>query len=63
MVEINRETAEVIQRVLDDINNLDARMSCSDAGFRRHFKLLAHNPVTVQAWLELKRALAKQPDE
>lgn len=63
MVEINRETAEVIQRVLDDINNLDTRMSCSDAGFRRHFKLLAHNPVTVQAWLELKRALANQADE
>lgn len=62
MIEIDERTARVMIRVLDDITDLDARMLCSDASFRRHFKALATNPITVDALIALKQAVAKPPD-
>lgn len=62
MVQIEDSTARVIIRVLEDITDTDARMSCSDAGFRRHFVMLATNPVTIDALIALKQAVSKPPD-
>lgn len=59
MIQIDRNVAEVIARVLDDITDLDARMSCSDAGFRRHFRMLVASPVTQAAWERLRQAIEK----
>lgn len=57
MIRIERKTAEVIGRVLEDIADIDVRASCSDASFRRHFRMLAESPVAKEAWRKLKEAM------
>lgn len=59
MVHIEDSTARMLMNIFSDIMNLDARMSCSDAGFRRHFMVLVKTPPAQDAYAELKKAVQK----
>lgn len=63
MVQIDKSTAHMLLTMYSDIINLDARMSCSDKGFRRHFMVLVRTPPAQEAVAQLKKAVeaAEQP--
>ena len=57
MVHIDDLTAKILLTMFSDIINLDARMSCSDKGFRRHFMVLVRTPPAQEAVAQLKKAV------
>ena len=57
MVSIDRAAAQILLNMYDDIQDLDARMSCSSEGFRRHFMVLTRTPPARDAVAQLRRAI------
>lgn len=57
MVHLDDTTAKMLLNIYNDIMNLDARMTCSDAGFRRHFMLLVKTPPAQDAVAQLRKAV------
>lgn len=57
MVQIEESTARMLLNMYSDIINLDARMSCSAEGFRRHFMVLVKTPPAQDAVAQLRKAV------
>ena len=57
LIELSETAANVLLNMYSDIFNLDARCSCSDASFRRHFMLLVKQPPAQDAIDQLKKAV------
>ena len=57
VVHLDEGTARMLLTMYSDIINLDARMQCSDKGFRRHFMLLVRTPPAQEAVAQLKKAV------
>lgn len=57
MVHLDDSTANMLLTMFSDIINLDARMSCSDKGFRRHFMVLVRTPPAQEAVAQLRKAV------
>lgn len=57
MVQIEDSTARMLLTMYSDIMNLDARVQCSDKGFRRHFMVLVRTPPAQEAVAQLKKAV------
>lgn len=62
MIEIPESAANVLLNMYSDIFNLDARCSCSDSSFRRHFMLLVKQPPAQDAIAQLRKAIAKNKE-
>ena len=58
-ISLDAERAAVLLRAFEEIRDIDCRMSCSDAGFRRHFTVLAKNPYLIDAIDALRMELNK----
>lgn len=64
-IQLDRSAANMLLTMYSDIINLDARMSCSDRGFRRHFMVLVRTPPAQEAVAKLRRAVevAEKPND
>lgn len=62
MIEIPESAANVLLNMYGDIFNLDARCTCSDASFRRHFMLLVKQPPAQDAIAQLRKAIAENKE-
>lgn len=63
MVHIDEHTANVLLMLYSDILNLDARVSCSAEGFRRHFVVLVKTPPAIEAIAQLQKAVEAAKEE
>ena len=57
MIMLDEKTAQVLLTAYTDIVDIDSRMSCSDAAFRNHYRLLIGTPVMREAVQKLREAV------
>lgn len=58
-VTISHESAYLLLRLLEELNEIDHRAGCSDRYFRAHFLSMARAAQASGALEELRRTLAK----
>ncbi|MEG2623996.1 MAG: hypothetical protein RSC06_13965 [Clostridia bacterium] len=57
MIQISEKAARCLVWALDDITDIQARAGCSDAYYRKHFRLVVEQSPLVEAKAEIEAAL------